>query len=90
MQTIKTWLQIYSPVYKEDAKTWIFLYKKLPISVDISETDITQQAMERGGTRAGDQYYVKLEIRQGVTPTGNISNHYKILKVFEFKSGSRH
>ena len=86
-QTIKTWLQIYSPVYKEDAKTWKFLYDGSSIFVDISETDIAQQVMKRGGTQVGDRYHVNLEIRQKTTSTGSVSPHYKILKVFKFREG---
>ena len=81
------WLQIYSPVYKKDAKRWQFLYGDNHIFVDISETNIAQDAMEKGGTSVGDTYKVELEITQKLTPSGNYSNHYKILKVLGFRAG---
>ncbi|MBC6413663.1 MAG: hypothetical protein GDA45_01830 [Chromatiales bacterium] len=88
-KTIITGLIVYGPVYTKDAKIWKFSYGDARVSVDISETDIAQQTMNRGGTRIGDEYKVELEIRQELTLSGRHSYHYKILKVIEFREGPK-
>ena len=86
-QTLTAWIRIYSPVYESDVQNWRFWYGENHQYIDISETDIAEKALERGGTGADDLYKVRLEITQSLTPTGKIKNHYKILNVLEFRPG---
>ena len=84
-QIIVAWLTVFSPVYKIDAKTWKFEFLGKHGIVDISETDIAQNAMKRGGTFVDDIYKVKLEITQKMASDGKIRSQYKIKEVIEFK-----
>lgn len=83
-QLVDAVLQIRSPVFDIAATNWSFYYGDLHITVDISDTDIAQQAIDRGGAAIRDTYVVKMQISQHVTFTGRIGNRYKILEVKEF------
>jgi hypothetical protein len=79
------WLSVYSPVFDAAAPSWRFRLGRDVIYADITETDISKQALERGGVNVDDSYQVKLEITietdaQGVKrdPT------YRILEVIRF------
>jgi hypothetical protein len=80
------WLTVYAPVYDAGADRWRFKLGKDIVYVDISETTISQDALEqRGGALADDTYQVKLEIETGKTPDGNDKKPtYKVLEVLRF------
>lgn len=82
---VTAWIQVYSPVYEHSADTWRFFYGEGHAYMDISETDIAERALERGGALVNDNYKVRLEITQSVTDAGRFKNHYKILEVLDFK-----
>lgn len=84
-QTISAWVSVYAPVYDKDAPNWRFRYGESKEYMDISETSIASDAIERGGALMDDTYYVRLEIRQEHNPGGKIKNNYKIKEVLNFK-----
>ena len=81
---VTAWVKVYGPVYEKDAKFWKFEYNGHHENMDISETDIAEKALRRGGALANDTYRVKLQITQTTTESGQIKAHYKILKVIKF------
>ena len=84
-QVLKAWIAVYSPVYDKDAKSWRFRFGEPHFYMDISETNIASDAINRGGAMVQDAYYVRLQISQERKDNGNIKNHYKILEVLDFK-----
>jgi len=88
-QTITAWVKVYAPVYDLDASQWRFQLGDHHERMDISETDIAQRAIERGGVLIDDMYKVSLEIRQTQTPSGQIRVKYKINQVMEFIPAKR-
>jgi len=82
---ITAWVKVYSPVYDSKAPMWRFKFGERTEYMNISETDIAEQAIKRGGAFINDMYQVKLEIKQTTTPGGDIKNHYTIKKVLDFK-----
>jgi hypothetical protein len=84
-QEVTAFIQVYSPVYDQSVDKWRFYYGDTHIYADISETDIAQQAFERGGAMINDTYKVRLEITQTISESGKINNHYKILEVLDFR-----
>ena len=85
-QIMNAWVTVYSPVYDSSAKSWRFRFGESHFYMDISETNISGKAIDRGGAMADDAYYVKLQMSQEHTGNGKIKNHYKILEVLEFKA----
>lgn len=83
-QSITAWIQVYAPVYDSDANQWQFRYGERHERMDISETDIAEKAIERGGALIDDTYKVTLEIQQTKTATGQFRVKYKIKNVLEF------
>ena len=55
-QVIIAWIRVHSPVYEKDAKNWRFEYGDKYETMDISETDIAEKAIERGGALVNDTY----------------------------------
>lgn len=84
-QIVTAWIQVYAPVYHPKADKWRFQYGDKVEYMDILQTDIAQQAIERGGAFVKDSYKVKLQITQMRTASGRFSNRYKILEVLEFR-----
>lgn len=82
---ITAWVTVYAPVYDINAEKWRFEYGDNHEYMDISETEIAKDAIERGGCSVNDTYKVKLEISQSFTSGGKISNSYKIKEVLEFR-----
>lgn len=79
------WLSIYSPVFDLSAQNWRFRLGKDVIYADISETNIAQEAMERGGVGIEDAYQVRLEITTPVDAKGTkLAPTYKVLEVVRF------
>jgi hypothetical protein len=79
------WLSIYSPVFDLDAPNWRFRLGTDVIYADISETNIAQQALARGGVAVEDSYQVKLQITTPVDTQGvRKTPEYKVLEVIHF------
>ena len=83
-QIITAWIRVYAPVYEETAKNWKFEFGERHETIDISETDIAANAIERGGALVNDTYKVRLGITQIKTSSGKFRNRYKIEEVLEF------
>lgn len=88
-QTVDAVLQILGPVFDVTAANWKFYWGDQHITADISDTDIAQRAIERGGTAVRDTYVVRMQITQHLTPTGRIGNKYRIVQVTEFIPAER-
>ena len=85
-QELVAWITVHSPILRRDARTWRFIYNGLVTSMDISETNIVAEALERG-VNFGDSYRVKLEITQMEREPGNFTAKYKIKEVLDFRQG---
>ena len=83
-QVIITRIRVYSPIYKKDAINWKFEFGDKYETMDISETDIAENAIRRGGALVNDTYKVKLEITLETTQAGKFKNRYRIKEVIEF------
>lgn len=83
-QTITAYVNVYAPVYDEKATRWRFTYNGGHSYMDISDTTIAIDAVQRGGAMANDLYKVKLQIQQIRTADGQLSARYKIKEVLEF------
>ena len=83
-QVLEVCITVHSPVYQKDIKNWKFKLFENHATIDISETDIAEKAIARGGALVNDRYKVKLEITQTITPSGRTKNRYKIKEVIEF------
>ena len=84
-QVVSAWITVYAPVYDPTVKSWRFKYGETHYYMDISDTNIAEDAINRGGALIDDTYFVRLEIRQEHTSSGRINNHYKIMEVLDFK-----
>jgi hypothetical protein len=84
------WLSVYSPVFDKDASTWRFLLGRGDkVNVDISQTNIAEEALRRGGVAIEDAYQVRLEITTQLDAQGNKKESaYKILEVIRFVPAS--
>ena len=85
IQEITAWISVYAPVLDKNAEKWRFTFNDTHEYMDISETNIAEMAISRGGVGVGDLYKVALEIRQSITSSGKISYSYKINKLIDFK-----
>ncbi|MBA3755082.1 MAG: hypothetical protein H0X02_02120 [Nitrosomonas sp.] len=86
-QIINAWVTAYSPVYDKDKTKWRFRLGDAIVNMDISETDIAERAINRGGALMHDAYYVRLELRQEHKSNNKITTEYKIKEVLEFRPG---
>lgn len=84
-QTLTAWVSVYAPVYDANAPMWRFKFGDTHQYMDISETTIAATAILRGGSMIDDAYRVKLELTQEHSPSGVITNHYKIKDVLDFR-----
>ena len=91
-QIINAWITVYSPVYDTKAKApkWRFKFGDAHEYMDISETNIAELAILRGGAMIDDAYQVELELTQEHKPNGTITNHFKIRKVLNFRAARLH
>ena len=87
-QPITAHIVIYAPILDPTAKVWKFKLNKRVEKIDISETTIAADALERGSIRVGDRYRVNLEVIERQTPTGNFKFDYKVKEVLSFKEGN--
>lgn len=83
-QPIVAHLQISRPDFEPQAHVWRFRYGDKTISVDISETDISEQVRSRGSISLGDTWRVKMIVTEKRTAGGNYKNDYKVAEVLEF------
>jgi hypothetical protein len=89
IETTTAWLSVYSPVYDAAADKWRFRLGKEVVYVDISETQIAENALTRGGALADDAYQVRLEITTPRTRKGKAGKPtFKIVKVIKFVPAS--
>jgi hypothetical protein len=89
IEVTPAWLSVYSPVFDPGAPSWRFRLGREVIYADISETNIAQEAINRGGVSIEDAYQVKLEITTEIDAHGNKkSPTYKVLEVIRFVPGS--
>jgi hypothetical protein len=85
VEVTPAWLSVYSPVYDPKAPSWRFRLGRDVIYADISETDIAQQALQRGGVMVDEAYLVTLEITTEIDMEGNKKSPvYKVLDVTKF------
>lgn len=87
--TIVAHLTPYDAQFDADAKQWEFWHGDRRIPVDISETSIARDAVERRSVSMDDVYKVDLEITERKTPSGQIRTEYKIKNVHDRFSGPR-
>lgn len=79
------WLSVYSPVYDPKATSWRFRLGKDKVYVDITETSISQDALDRGGALSEDAYQVILEVTTAFDAQNKPKEpSYKIKKVIRF------
>jgi hypothetical protein len=72
-------------VYDLAAPNWRFRLGKEIIYADISETNIAEEALKRGGVGVEDAYQVRLEITTEVDAHGvRKEPQYRILEVVRF------
>lgn len=88
-QEIVAHLEIYGPIFDVKAESWRFNYGGDHIYVDITETSIARDAIERGGVSVGDVYKVQMEITEYRTRTKQLRKRYKISEVLEFIPATR-
>jgi hypothetical protein len=81
---VTAWLRPVSPDFDQNNHKWVFLYLGKRITVDISETNILQNAILRGYVAIFDLYKVKMSIRSHTTKSGQQRFDYKIDEVLDF------
>jgi hypothetical protein len=85
VEVTPAWLSVYSPVFDPAAPLWRFRLGKEVIYADISETNIAQEAIARGGVGVEDAYQVRLEITTEIDSHGSKEEpQYKVLQVIRF------
>ncbi len=82
-------LEINKPELVYDSKNWTFILAGKRINVDISNTNIAKETIDRGEIRIGDTYQVELEETEYKTAAGKFNIKYKITKVLKFIRGNR-
>jgi hypothetical protein len=87
--TIVAHLTPYDAQFDAGAKQWEFWHGDRRIPVDISETSIAHEAVERRSVSMDDIYKVDLEITERKTSSGQIRTDYKITNVHSVSSGPR-
>lgn len=88
-QVVTALIKVYSPVYDLSAPKWRFYYNNKVEFFDISETNLSEMVFEYGGVNINDCFKVKLEMKQRLTMSGNITFSYKILEILEYKPNKR-
>jgi hypothetical protein len=85
IETTPAWLSVYSPVFDPSAPSWRFQLGRDIIYADISETNIAQAAIARGGVMVDEAYLVTLEITTETDAQGNKkSPTYRVIDVTKF------
>ncbi len=84
-QITTAWLSVYSPVYDLRAPNWRFKLGTDVVYVDISNTTIAQDAIDRGGALVHDSYQVKLKVTIEMDSKGHEKDPvYEVLEVLLF------
>ena len=84
-QEFTAWITVYGPVYDPSAPRWRFKFGERVEYMDISETTIAKDAIERGGALLSDAYRARIVLVQSLTSSGTIRNRYSIVSVEEFR-----
>lgn len=79
----------YDAQFDPEAKQWQFRLGGRPITVDISDTPIARNAVERRSVSMDDVYKVDLEVTEHKTPTGQIRTDYKARKLLGHTPGPK-
>lgn len=87
--TIVAHLTPYDAQFDAEAKQWEFWHGDRRIPVDISDTSIARDAVERRSVSMDDVYKVDLEITERQTPGAQIRTEYKIKNVHGRFSGPK-
>ncbi len=82
-------LTLYSPEFDLSSATWRFYLGDEVIRVDMRETSIPQDTMNRGFVNITDVYKVKLQMTQRRTPAGRFKTDYKIIELLELIRGPK-
>jgi hypothetical protein len=80
---------VYGVTLDPKSKHWKFKINNKVENLDISETKIAQEAVERGGVWVGDTYKVKVEMIERAMPNGGYKTDFKVKEVLEFRPGNR-
>lgn len=83
-QPVIAHLQISRPDFSPGSKVWKFWYGDRNIQVDISNTGIKEQVLNRKFIRIDDTWKVRMSITEKRTAGGRFKNEYKIIEVLEF------
>jgi hypothetical protein len=75
------------PTFLPNAQHWGFWYGDRHITVDISETSISRDAVDARTVSMDDIYNVDMEITERMTPGGQIRHDYKITRVRDKSKG---
>jgi hypothetical protein len=87
-QTFTAHIVIYGPILDPKSKKWKFKLANKVENIDISETHIAQDVIQRGGLNVGDTYKVKLQMTERQTATGAFVADYKVKEVLGFFPGT--
>lgn len=83
-QTITGHIVIHQPTFDPLSKKWKFKWNGRVESIDISNTDIADTVLKRGGVRVGDAYKVKMEIMEKRMKNGCYKQYFKVIEVLKF------
>ena len=77
-------LAIYSPVFDQQSKLWIFRYDGRVIAVDISNSGIVEDVFRRGEITIGVAYLVRLEVTEQKPEKGQYRNNCRAISFNQF------
>lgn len=83
-QTLRGHITIHSPTFDATSKKWKFKWNSRVETIDISQTDIADQVMQRGMVRLGDAFEVEMEVIEKKLKTG-YKQYFKVIRVIAFK-----
>ena len=79
---------IHAPVLDTRSKKWKFKLNNRVETIDISETHIVQDVLERGGIKVGDTYKLRIEMIERQKENGSYVADYKAKELLDFIPGS--
>jgi hypothetical protein len=80
---------VYGVTLDSKSKHWKFKLNNKVENLDISETKIAQEAIDRGGVWVGDTYKVKIEMIERQMPNGGYKTDFKVKDVLDFRQGEQ-
>lgn len=86
-QVIIGHIKTHSPVFEASSGRWRFEYNGQVENIDISETSIAADIMQRGKIIIGDTWKVKMRVIERKTKTG-FKNDFKVTEVLDFFPGN--